>query len=221
MHLQHYLTISIPTEPATEITDSSMKNPFYFQIIILKSFFAECWVITKNRMLKEFRDWGNVFHIEFTIEVTKVPETEWVNAFHFTANGNDGKIGYRIPALFIKKDGYFQVCSAVSGNQKCKNYYFELGKRYHIVIEQSWYWYQISIDGNSILNIENSQPRSFSYVKLYASNPWASPFSADLGSICNVKVRQGGELRDRFIRSTKVSPKLARVAQREKIINKS
>ena len=202
MHLQHYLTISIPTEPATEITDSSMKNPFYFQIIILKSFFAECWVITKNRMLKEFRDWGNVFHIEFTIEVKEVPETEWVNVFHFTANGNDGKIGYRIPALFIKKDGYFQVCSAVSGNaNKCVNHKFEFGKRYHMIIEQSKnnidgrYWYQINIDGESILHIENSQPRSFSNVKLYASDPWSSPFSADLGSICNVNIHLEGELR--------------------------
>ena len=51
--------------------------------------------------------------------------------------------------------------------------YFELGKRYHIVIEQSWYWYQIIIDGKSILNIENSQPRSFSYVKLYASTVYS------------------------------------------------
>ena len=30
---------SIPTEPAIEITDGSKKNPFNFQIIILKSLF--------------------------------------------------------------------------------------------------------------------------------------------------------------------------------------
>ena len=182
--------------PAVIIT--SGKKPGQKSHFNLYFLAANNQAIKKNNVANVFQNWGDWFKLEFSIKVTKIPTSVWTNVFHFTVDDGNGNINasINIPALFIKKDGYFQVCSAVSGNQKCKNYYFELGKRYHIIIEQSLdfrgkTYYNINIDGDNILFTENTHPRSFQIVKLYASDPWSSPFSADLGNICNVKIEEG------------------------------
>ena len=50
------------------------------------------------------------------------------------------------------------------------------------------YFYEIVIDGESKFKIENTQAQSFSDVKLYAGDPWYSPFYPYLGSFCNIKI---------------------------------
>ena len=135
-----------------------------------------------------------MFNIEFSIKVNKLPSSTWTNVFHFTADADGGKYGDRIPALYIHKDGHFQFCSAVSGNQKCNERNFVVGKQYQMAIIQ-WrnpsqnYMYEVIIDGTSHVNIENTQPKSFPNVKLYASDPWtAGSFTSNLGSLCNVNI---------------------------------
>ena len=144
-----------------------------------------------------FQNWGRLFTVEFDIIVTGfVPG--WTNVFHFTAEGNYDNYGDRIPALYIdniNNQGYFHICSAINGNPNYwKNFDFDLGKQYQITIKQfienGIYWYEVIIDGESILKIENTQPQSFSSVKLYTSDPWYNSFSSDLGSICNIRIQQ-------------------------------
>ena len=176
----------------------------------------------KTNVVKEFKNWGDVFRIEFTIEVKKIPESGWTNVFHLTADGNSGNIGDHIPALWIHNSGYFRICSTVSDHDECINHDFQLEKRHHMIIEQyidgpEKHWYQITIDDYNVLYKENTQPRSFSIVKLFASDPWHNPFTADLGSICNVKIQQESELRARFIRSTKVSIFLLLITEPKKM----
>ena len=159
-----------------------------------------CWDISQGKVFQEFQNWGSLYTVEFEITVTTTGpgnHNGWTNVFHFTANDNYGDYGDRIPALWINIDGYFHICSTVSGNHnRCyqKNDY-ELGKQYQITIKQfianGTYWYQIIIDGESMLMIENTQPQSFSSVRLYTSDPWYTSFTFDFGSICNVKIQQG------------------------------
>ena len=156
----------------------------------------DCWDIQPNEEIQSFQNWGRLFTIDFDITVTKPTYGlwGWTNAFHFTANGNMENYGDRIPALYINSDGYFSICSAINGNLNYwENFDFELGKQYQITIKQfidkGIYWYEIIIDGESRFKIENTQPQSFSSVKLYASDPWYNSFSSDFGSICNFKIQ--------------------------------
>ena len=142
-----------------------------------------------------FKNWGNLFKVEFDIKITKWPSSVWTNVFHFTAKSNCRYYGDRIPALWINRRGYFHVCSAVNGNKNyCKNFNFLLGKQYQVTIQQlkesGNYYYEIIIDGVSILKILNKQAKRFSNVKLYGSDPWYNPFTSDLGSISHIKTQQ-------------------------------
>ena len=152
-----------------------------------------CWDIANGKKFKEFQNWGLLYTVEFEITVTNAG-SGWTNVFHFTANDNYGDYGDRIPALFINSDGYFHICSAVNGNHDfCQNYDFEIGKMYHIIIQQYKgydglsYWFEIIVDGELKFQIENTQPKSFSSVTLYTSDPWYTSFR-HFGSICNVKI---------------------------------
>ena len=150
--------------------------------------------IKKNQLVTEFKNWGKEYKIEFAIKVDKFTTDERTNVFHFTANDNNiGKYGDRIPAVFIHRNGYFLVCSAFNDhNNFCKDYKFELGKKYHAIIQQfkkdGKYWYEIIIDGKSEFKIENGNPKSFANVKFYRSDPWYPPFSSDLGMIDDFKI---------------------------------
>ena len=81
--------------------------------------------------MKEFKNWGKEYKIEFAIKVDKLPTANWTNVFHFTAHdSNNGQYGDRIPAVFIHRNGSFLVCSAVNDNNNfCKDYKFELEKK--------------------------------------------------------------------------------------------
>ena len=166
----------------------------YLLVIIISD--GSCWDLTKNKLVKVYQNWGDVFKIEFAITVTKLPRETWTSVFHFSADGNYVNYGDRIPGLWIYNPGNFVISSAVNGNS---NYYkefpFVLGKQYQMTIQQfkdsdGKYWYEIVIDGESKFKIENTQTKTFSNVKLYASDPWYSPFSSDLGSFCDIKIRQ-------------------------------
>ena len=147
-------------------------------------------------MVNVFKYWGDLFKVEFAIKVTKWPTSGWTNVFHFTAKSNAEYYGDRIPALWIVNNGYFYFYSAVNGD---KDYYtqfkYVVGKQYQVTIQQlkhfGKYWYEIIIDDVSILRIENQKPKSFSKVKLYASDPWYNPFTSDLGWISYIKTEQG------------------------------
>ena len=149
--------------------------------------------------MEVFRNWGDLFNIEFGIKVTKKPTHVWTNVFHFTARGNGHKYGDRIPAFWINRNGYFHICSAISGNLNyCKNFNFVLGKHYQVTIKQQLkefgkYWYEIVIDSVSILKTENKQAKRFSSVKLYASDPWYNPFTSNLGIISHIQIHQRGQ----------------------------
>ena len=153
--------------------------------------------VEKGKLVKEFQNWGNVYSIQFNIVVTKLSSQTWTNVFHFSGTKkNCCGLGDRIPGLWINRGSFFRIVSTVNkiGNFK-KNIPFELGKLYHVNIQQSKidekYWYEILIDGETKLKIENFNPLSFSSVKFYASDPWHSTFTSDFGQISGVTIING------------------------------
>ena len=157
-----------------------------------------CWDITKGNLTKDYINWGDIYSIEFDIVVTKLND-DWMNVFHFTGtNKNYGDHGDRVPALFINKAGYFHFVTSLNDNANYdKSFHSELGRTYHVTIQQSKegnkYWYEIVLDSGSILREQNMNPQTYSTVKLYTSDPWHDPFSSDFGNVCNVKIQQGGK----------------------------
>ena len=146
-------------------------------------------------MVQEYQNWGEQFKIEFDIKITKRPNNlQWINVIHFTANGDHHAYGDRIPAVFICWDGKVYFFSAISGNHNHEETFdYELEQMYHIVIQQykglnDDYWFEIVIDGDSKVKIQNTQQQSFSNVKFYASDPWFDPFSSEFGCIGNVTI---------------------------------
>ena len=120
-----------------------------------------------------------------------MPTSFWMSVFHFTGNNEN----CCIPALWINRDGKFTIVSSVNDNGHYrKNIPFELGKTYQVTIKQvkdgSKYWYEIIINGDSKLKVENKNPLTFSTVKLYGSDPWHDSFSSDFGSFCNVEINR-------------------------------
>ena len=148
-------------------------------------------------MISEFKNWGDVYQVEFYITVTNLPTSSQTNAFRFTSTtGNFGSDGDSIPALFIHNNGKFNFRSSVSNDFNYAKYIdFEKGQMYHVTIGQQIdnevgeYWYEILIDGDSELKIENKNPTSYNNVKLYTSDSFVDPFISDFGSICNVKIQ--------------------------------
>ena len=156
--------------------------------------------VAQGKLVQEIQSWGKLYTVEFEITIFNSGES-WINVFHFTTGSDNSNYGDRIPAMWIKRNsgsdaGRFHIASAISGNKDLDiEYDYELGKKYEITIKQfkdsgNKYWYEIIIDRESKFKIENTVPESFSNVKLYASDPWYSPFYSYYGSLCNFKIQQ-------------------------------
>ena len=170
----------------------------YFQYFI-NSYFTDCWDISKGKILQEFTEWGRVFSIQFEITVTNIPSGQYANVFQFSSrklNWPFYRHGDNKPGFYINKAGSFHFSSAVSGKNHYHDVDLELGKLYQITIQQlnvgGKYWYEIIIDGETKLKIENTCPH-FSNAILFTSNTMYNEkaFSTDMGRICNVKIKRG------------------------------
>ena len=99
----------------------------------------------KNTEIGRIPSWGPQFRVSFDLKINSYDFGDrgggWTNVIAFKGNGgksNSGKIGDRIPAIFLNKKGFLHFTNAVNGN---RNYVFnfhpiELNKWYSITIEQ-------------------------------------------------------------------------------------
>ena len=98
-----------------------------------------------------------------TLKVNKLPGTPWVNVFQFSTFPSSSNNGDRIPAMFIKNDGHFQVCFMLNGeHNQCSLFPFDLETWYKIGIKQykscGSYWYDILIDDAVKYRMQNLDP---------------------------------------------------------------
>ena len=72
-----------------------------------------------------------------------------------------------------------------------------LDQKYHAIIRQQYsningsYMYEIEIDGQIVLSEKNNQPKEFSNVLIYTSNPWRPSFTSEYGKLENFKATHG------------------------------
>ena len=120
-----------------------------------------------------------------------MPTERFTNVFHFSTYPSLPRTD-RIPVLFIKNDGHFQICFYYGEGNQCNEFPFDIGTWYQMFIRQykscGKYWYEIIIDNRVEIRIENSFPTSYLNVNLYGSDPWTDPMTSDIGNICNVKI---------------------------------
>ena len=154
--------------------------------------------VVKGQIFATYPEWGHFYRVEFDITVNVIPEN-WLNVFHFTKSNNNIKhYGDRAPAFWIRKDGYFYVASAVSGDKNhWFDFQFELGKKYHVLIRQfedhdEKVIYEIEIDYEVKHSVPNDQAWDFRDVKLYVSDPWHQAFSSEYGILENLRISQSG-----------------------------
>jgi len=188
-------TIKSQSEQIVNNTEEIANNEASVEEIKILSGWCHSPDIKKGELTKEYQNWGKAFLIEFDIVVNKLPNGEWMNVFHFTGNKKDCcGLGDRIPALFINKGGYFHFTTALDddGNNQ-KNINFVLETIYHVTIQQSnidsKYWYEIIMNNESKLKKENMNPKSYSTVRFYNSDPWFDSFTYEFGHICNLEIQ--------------------------------
>ena len=145
--------------------------------------------MSRGNKAKVFHNWGEKFLITFEIEVNQEFTDHWLNVFHMTIGGNNGK-NERIPAVFVNKAK--KIIFVMSNEHKhVWDFNYELNKKYSVEIEQKpeggKFMYCIQIDGESSHCKENTTPRSFDSVQLYLSDPWHETFSK-FGKLWNFSV---------------------------------
>ena len=121
------------------------------------------------------------------------------NVIHFTAKGNTGKHGYRIPSVFFKsRTTKLTICSSINKNvNRCftskalKHHQFTKVEITQRQISRSKYRYSIHIAGKRVFNIINSRARYHRNVKVYRSNPWTPPAKALIKNLVYGNLKHG------------------------------
>ena len=149
--------------------------------------------VSKGNLLETLPKWGSIFTVEADITVTKLPSSNWANIFHFTINKNIGNNGDRIPVVLANKDKYFYISTDLNGkvDKGTLKFNYDIGKKYHLKIEQfqkdDKVMYQVMINGKTEYSAENTDPKDFENVKVFASDPWHDAFTSEYGILENFK----------------------------------
>ena len=146
-------------------------------------------------MLETLPKWGRLYTVEADITVNKLPSASavWANIFHFTINKNIGTNGDRIPLVLVNKDKYFYISTDLNGkvDKGTFKFNFDMYKKYHLKIEQfqkdGKIMYQVMINGKTEYSAENTDPKDFENVKVFASDPWHDAFTSEYGKLENFK----------------------------------
>merc|ERR1719369_960086 len=138
--------------------------------------------IKKNQQISELPSIGKEYDISFELLITNFGTDAFQNVIHFTLGENAAKYGDRNPAVWLTKQKKLQICSAISGN---KNYcgpdvliptVLETGKWIKIEISQTLvdgkYIYDVKVNGECVINIENTKAEQFGPVKVFVGDNW-------------------------------------------------
>ncbi|XP_065641526.1 uncharacterized protein LOC101240728 [Hydra vulgaris] len=143
-----------------------------------------CVAILK-RLSKEYAIFFEIKFLSF--------QNIWTSVIHLTTGENVDTYGTRSPAIFIdEKMLRLKINFDISGKPNKEIYVnnpIELHVWFSMKIMQKYfdgmYTYSIQLNGENILNMENSDAREFPNVKVYVSDPWKP---AQPGFIRNLKI---------------------------------
>lgn len=123
------------------------------------------------------------FFLSFEYKVTAYTAqgTDKQSVIHFTEGGNCCQVGERIPAVFVDNTGrlFNRIPINEEGNYKVDTDDYPLGQwpqvEFSQTLENDKFYYLVKVNGKMIEKKENTAPKDFSNVKVYAGNPWQPP----------------------------------------------
>ena len=154
--------------------------------------------VVRGKLLEALPNWGSVYTVEADITVTKRParSKNRINIFYFRPSSCTKFGDSLIPAVYLSSRT-FVICSTddVFCGGFSKEVPFELGKKYHLMIQQikqnGKTIYTIKVNGNKIWSVENFAARTFHYVQVYVSEPSFEAFTSEYGILSNFKYSKG------------------------------
>merc|ERR1719186_67495 len=156
--------------------------------------------LAKNTMLAVLPELKMEFNVSFEFR-----GTAWASGWnpqsviHFTEGGDCCNAGQRVPALWVSNSGRLYPCFAIGDNGNYCTFVATKAytlKTWHSVefsqtLKNGKYMYRVVVDREDIFApIENTKPRIFSNVKVYAGDNWYNPVE---GSIRNLRVNPQGD----------------------------
>ena len=117
------------------------------------------------------------YEVELKFKVLDFTNAGYHNLVHLTNKNDDGltltDVGARFPAMFIRTGKlYFET--GINGNRYIKQFDRTV-EDYLVNMSQrkygDKYFYNITVNGNSLLEVENLKPTSIQKVRLYLSSP--------------------------------------------------
>ena len=77
----------------------------------------------RDKLYEEFQVpfLGKEFVVSFELFINKLAGDHWQNVIHVTTDGNNAKMGDRIPGVWILGGRYLAVISAINGTNEWKN----------------------------------------------------------------------------------------------------
>ena len=135
-----------------------------------------------------------VYTVEFSVKPTGFARG-YRSVLHFTTGGDHGKLGNRIPGVWLYSNR-LHICGSVNGKSNyCVNSKpLQKNKWANVRIVNSkvgsTYWYTVYVNGKQITKSKNPTARVYKNVKIYVSDPWYVPAQ---GFIRQLKVFSAGK----------------------------
>ena len=127
------------------------------------------------------------FEVKFDVLPKSIPSETWASVIHLTTGYNIGRHGDRIPGVWLNSQPFWCVASSVSGNYNQHHTFWNvsLNKWSSFRIWQNQfpdgsYFFEYSINNNTIRSIKNNDPKPFRNVKVYAADPWHASADAKI-----------------------------------------
>ena len=131
--------------------------------------------IEENTLISTLSHLSKTYYLSFDVEATEFG-SGYQSIIHLTIGGDKAQYGDRTPAVWYNSGKKLYICSAVSGNRdNCYTHpnQAQLNTYTNVQISQRLengkYMYRIYIDGERTHEVENTQPKDFTDVKVYVS----------------------------------------------------
>jgi len=138
--------------------------------------------IVKEQLYEEFQVpfLGKEFSISFELFINKLTTTvPWESVIHLTTDGNVGKMGDRIPGIWVKDGKTLHIAFAINGVGNTVKNVGALEENKWIKVEISQkptadkkYNFEVKLNGESVWLVENTTPAVYSKPKVYIGDPW-------------------------------------------------
>ena len=149
-------------------------------------------ILKKNTLLKTLPILAKEWKVTFDFKLTNYNYRGPAQVLQMTIGGKVGNIGDRTPALWMHNTRGVYIVTALSGKAAVGKYINkkpainEWSKVEISHVKQGYkYIFSLVIKGETLWSVENTQPKEFSNVKVFASSDW---HVAQAGSIRGLKI---------------------------------